>query len=463
MKSFFCFILTCLCVLLMCFSLMHCGVPGSIQGGSKDTTLPYIVKTNIQQKQTNVPLGTKKFSMVCSEFVNIRDPSKIVINPSFQTPLKVFFNKRKITIGLDSIKPQTTYKLDFKNYIQDLNEGNAIENVEWIFSTGRTIDTFSLHGKIVNAETNEIDTLTSIILYATINDSVAIKQKPNYITKPNAKGEFLFTHLKPQPYLLFALENAESVGSYTNSQLKFAFLDQPIQPIHQDSSFLLRVFAEKKIDKKKEQIAMKNGKKIARYTSNLNGQKMDLETPLKLTFNTSIQSWDLTKILLCDTAFETCDAMESFLKYDTITNTLLCNFKWEADEHYNLIIQKKFIRDSSLDMQKDDTLKMQIQPIKAYGKALIEFNDTTIHKPLLRIKNGDEVIATIPLIPNQTIATALLKPNKYKTDIVSDRNQNKQWDKGDYKLKIQPEWIYQTKQELEIVEDKLINYKIKLK
>jgi CDP-diacylglycerol--serine O-phosphatidyltransferase len=43
----------------------------------------------------------------------------------------------------DSLRPNTTYKLDFADGIADNNEGNSLGNFEYVFSTGKELDSLA--------------------------------------------------------------------------------------------------------------------------------------------------------------------------------------------------------------------------------------------------------------------------------------------------------------------------------
>ena len=49
----------------------------------------------------------------------------------------------------ETLLPNTTYKLAFGNAISDLNESNVLQNFEYIFSTGSTIDSLKISGQVL--------------------------------------------------------------------------------------------------------------------------------------------------------------------------------------------------------------------------------------------------------------------------------------------------------------------------
>ena len=63
---------------------------------------------------------------------------------------------KKAVIELkDTLKPNTTYTIDFTNSISDNNEKNVFENFSFAFSTGDIIDTLEVSGVLLNAENLE--------------------------------------------------------------------------------------------------------------------------------------------------------------------------------------------------------------------------------------------------------------------------------------------------------------------
>ncbi len=79
----------------------------------------------------NFPLSSMNLS-------SLRKPNeKIVISPPQVQQPEIKSNGKKVVITLqDTLKPNTTYTIDFADAIQDNNEGNPLENFFYSFSTG---------------------------------------------------------------------------------------------------------------------------------------------------------------------------------------------------------------------------------------------------------------------------------------------------------------------------------------
>lgn len=95
----------------------------------------------------------KKVAIEFDEFVKLEKAAeKVVVSPPQLEQPDVKASGRKVLVSLmDSLKPNTTYTIDFSDAIVDNNEGNPLGNYAFTFSTGETIDTMEVSGTILNA------------------------------------------------------------------------------------------------------------------------------------------------------------------------------------------------------------------------------------------------------------------------------------------------------------------------
>ena len=63
-----------------------------------------------------------------------------------------------------------------------------LHNFSYIFTTGNTLDTLQLSGKVLLAETGGIDSTLIVMLYKSGEDSAVIKERPRYIAKAGWEG-----------------------------------------------------------------------------------------------------------------------------------------------------------------------------------------------------------------------------------------------------------------------------------
>ena len=145
----YCGSLVLLCALLLTF--VSCAKMGQPDGGWYDETPPHVIGANPKDKAVDVK--TRKKAIFFDEYIKIENPSeKVVVSPPQLEMPEIQAAGSKINIQLvDSLKPNTTYTIDFSDAITDNNEGNPLGNYTYSFSTGDHIDTLEVAGYVLNA------------------------------------------------------------------------------------------------------------------------------------------------------------------------------------------------------------------------------------------------------------------------------------------------------------------------
>jgi hypothetical protein len=141
-----------LLLLLILGSCAHIVPP---EGGRKDEIPPKLVKSSPPTNSVNY--RSKKITLTFDEniqIVNLRE--NFSVTPDFNEMPRITANKNKVNvfINTDSLKPNTSYTLNFGKSIADLNESNVYPNFTYSFSTGSFLDTHFVEGKILEIKTN---------------------------------------------------------------------------------------------------------------------------------------------------------------------------------------------------------------------------------------------------------------------------------------------------------------------
>lgn len=126
-----------------------------------------------------------------------------------------------------------------------------------MFSTGTRLDTGKIYGKVMLAESGKVDSTFVVILQPAGKDSAIFKERPNYYTKLNGKGQFGFNFLPKGAYNIFVLPN-DYTKKYDDSTKLFAFLDSTVSIETTKDSFNFTLFKEPKNLKKKIKYHSKN-------------------------------------------------------------------------------------------------------------------------------------------------------------------------------------------------------------
>jgi hypothetical protein len=206
-----------------------CAKISSPAGGPRDREIPVIVKYDPPNGSTD--FTGKEIIVTFDEYIVLDKISeKFMVSPPMEKRPDIAIRGKSMRIRYeDELRDSTTYTFYFQDAIRDLNEGNAINNFQFVFSTGPFIDSLSVTGNVYTGLTLDPPENTMILLYSNLADSSVSKQLPDYITRSSANGEFRIDNVRPGIYRLFALQDADNSKNYNNRDELFAFLPQPVE------------------------------------------------------------------------------------------------------------------------------------------------------------------------------------------------------------------------------------------
>ena len=194
---------------------------GNPDGGWYDDTPPHVVSASPAEGSVNVK--GHKVVINFSEFIKIEDAqNKVIVSPPQLEQAEIKASGKRIIVELkDSLKPETTYTVDFSDAISDNNEGNPMGNYTYSFSTGDHIDTMEVSGYCLNAENLEPIKGMLVGLYPADSvrsaaDSIFHRTPFIRISRSNGSGRFSIKGVAPGSYFAFALQDAD--GDYVFSQ-----------------------------------------------------------------------------------------------------------------------------------------------------------------------------------------------------------------------------------------------------
>lgn len=221
--------------LVLMLSFMRCANVVSPSGGPKDTIPPIVLQSNPENQSTN--FSEKEIHITFDEYVTLNNPNNnILISPPLENNPDYKLSGKSLIIKFkDPLKPETTYSINFGEAIKDLHEGNIFKDYSFVFSTGENIDTLSLDGKVLQADNHKPSADFFVMLYSDDNDTIGIDSlpffvKPYYLTKSDKDGNFKFSGLKKDDYLIFALKDENSNLRFDLPNESIAFLDSLVTP-----------------------------------------------------------------------------------------------------------------------------------------------------------------------------------------------------------------------------------------
>ena len=210
--------------------MYSCANIGNPSGGPIDKTPPIFMRSNPTPNAVNVK--DRKIEIFFDEIVTLKDPStKIIVSPAQTEMPRMSALGRKVTVELvDSLLPNTTYTIDFSNSIQDNNEGNAIDNFAFAFSTGSVIDSMRVSGYVLDSRSLEPMQSVVVGLQSNLADSAFHKEKLQRVALTNDRGQFTIRNVSPGSYHIFALKDLDRDYKFGNPTEDIAFLDSIIVP-----------------------------------------------------------------------------------------------------------------------------------------------------------------------------------------------------------------------------------------
>lgn len=231
----------------------RCANISAPQGGPKDTVPPRVMGASPAFNTSN--FGGNRIYITFDEYVQLKDQQKeFFTSPAMKKKPTLLIKGRGVQIDIqDTLKPNTTYALNFGSAIRDNNEGNALNGFRYVFSTGPEIDSMFMSGYTVDAYTKDSVKKTLVYFYDAADsaflkesylrlfeadrpdslpvfDSTLLKVQPAAIARAENNGIFLAQNLKPIDYVVYAVEDTNGNFSYDPGTDKVGFLEGVYNP-----------------------------------------------------------------------------------------------------------------------------------------------------------------------------------------------------------------------------------------
>lgn len=217
-------------LLLMTILLWACASPYLPSGGARDEVSPAL-DTLKSSPLFQTDFDQREIKLVFDEWLKAGNQTQVFVSPPLKYPPKISTRGKTVTFAFnekEELKENTTYVINFGEYIQDLNEGNSIKNMTYVFSTGAYLDSLSISAQLTDKEAKpgSKDPLVFLV-YDTPRDSNIIDQLPLYAGYADKSGKATIDYMAPGIYYVYGLmdKNAnlkfdggeEKAGFYTDS------------------------------------------------------------------------------------------------------------------------------------------------------------------------------------------------------------------------------------------------------
>lgn len=207
------------------------------EGGPKDTIPPVIVKLEPDNFTTN--FKAKKIYIEFDEYVQIKDQNKeMFTSPAMKKMPQVALRGKGIVVTIrDTLLENTTYAIDFGSAIRDNNEGNPLNAMRYVFSTGDKVDSMMCSG--YTADSYKADSVSRTFIWFYIADSLPVtpgydstifNRKPDVIARAQNNGIFIAQNLKPVNYRIYAFGDKNDNQLYEAGTDLVGILDTVYNP-----------------------------------------------------------------------------------------------------------------------------------------------------------------------------------------------------------------------------------------
>lgn len=220
------------CLLLLALSLTWtgCANPGAgPDGGPYDETPPRIVGMTPALGARGAK--AKKVTIAFDELIKVENAQeKIIVSPPQIEMPEIKTSGRHISVQLlDSLKPSTTYTIDFSDAIVDSNEGNPLGNFTYYFSTGEQLDTMEVAGHVLDASNLEPVKGILVGLHSNLADSAFAALPFDRVARTDGNGRFCIKGVAPGEYRIYALKDMDNDFRYSRGEM-IAFNHTTIKP-----------------------------------------------------------------------------------------------------------------------------------------------------------------------------------------------------------------------------------------
>lgn len=212
------------------------------QGGPRDSIPPQPLRS--EPENGALEFTGSKIDVTFNEYLQLNNISQnLLMSPPQQHAPEVKAHGKHLIVQFeDTLKPNTTYTLDFGPSVCDFTERNPLPNYVFAFSTGSFIDTLELSGHVYDSENlNPIKGIT-VGVYANLEDSAFVRLPFDRIGRSDSLGAFRIGNMQEGVYRLYAVNDVSRDYRLTAGEA-LAYADETVTPaVHADSAMTLWLF-----------------------------------------------------------------------------------------------------------------------------------------------------------------------------------------------------------------------------
>ena len=212
----------------VCIVIISCASRATPSGGPRDEQPPRIVEeASTPNQQTQ--FSERRIVLEMDEWVKLEDAqTQVLVSPPLEQRPDIRLRGRQVIFEFDEeevLRENATYTINFGNAIQDITEGNPLENFSFVFATGAQIDSLFIEGVVMDAYTGEPVEDVLVMVHESSEDSVIFTEKPFYASRTDEEGHFRIENMKEGDFKITAIKDENLNYTYESASEEIAFLD----------------------------------------------------------------------------------------------------------------------------------------------------------------------------------------------------------------------------------------------
>lgn len=220
---------------------LGCANPVMPTGGPTDTRPPALLKSNPDTfaVQVNSPILTLTFD----EWIDLKDAERQVrLSPPQKNPPQISLRGKSVVLTLnDSLRPNTTYQVNFGTAIRDITEGNVAKELELVFSTGPALDSAWMERVIIDAQTGRPIPAALLMAYKNKISTDSHSAAPDFLAYSDSSGRARLRFLPSLPLHLMGLKEPSPDFRYNRPAAEWVgFEATPATPYSSDTLWLFK-------------------------------------------------------------------------------------------------------------------------------------------------------------------------------------------------------------------------------
>jgi uncharacterized protein (DUF2141 family) len=224
-------ILNYIAILTIGFLTTQCAKQTAPTGGPKDEEPPALVKSTPPNQQVN--FKEKQIELLFDEPVQLNNPrEQLIITPSIGAlgkDYEIVAKKNKVILTFKSkLADSTTYSINFRESIADLNEKNTTP-LKVAISTGTYIDSLSIKGNVIDVLTSELVKNYTVAVVPQSDTFDIFKHNALFFTYVDKEGNYAIENLKEGSYILYAFDDKNKNLRVDSRSEAYGFLAETIQ------------------------------------------------------------------------------------------------------------------------------------------------------------------------------------------------------------------------------------------